>query len=277
MSSTSTLFKCKTGEAYHIKVLSELLTHNLKTGCFEIGNEGIKLSMLDNPRKTMIDLSLDAENFSIYKNKSPEKMCIGLNMNHLYKMLKSIKKKDSLELFINSDNKTELGIRTIPKENTRTTTSSLKIQSIQNVIVQSPTGYKKPVIVPSSEFQKMCKDLSSIGSVNIKVFASNFNIRFVANADGILTREVAFGENDDSDDSGDEEDKVYEATFATDQLARIAKLSGLGTTMQIFTSTPDLPILFRSSVGTLGKISVYIKSKELIDTEQESSYDSEDE
>lgn len=271
---SSTTFKCKTGEAYQIKVLSELLTHNLKTGCFEIDNDGIKLSMLDNPRKTMIDLQLDADNFSIYKNRSAEKMCIGLNMNHLYKMLKSIKKKDSLELFITSENPTELGIKTIPKENTRTTTSSLKIQTIQNVIIKPPTGYKKPVIVPSSEFQKMCKDLSSIGSVNITVIASNFQIKFIANADGILTRQVAFGESDDSDDSEDEEE-VYKATFATDQLSRIAKLSGLGTTMQIFTASVDLPILFRSSVGTLGKISVHIKSKELIDKECE-AYESDD-
>lgn len=273
--SSKSLFKCKTGEAYQMKVLSELLTHNLKTGCFEIGPDGISLSMLDNPRKTMIDLHLEAENFSIYKNKSEEKMCIGLNMNHLYRMLKSIKKKDSLELFINSDNPTELGIKTIPKENTRTTTSSLKIQNIQNVNVSPPVGYKKPVIVPSSEFQKMCKDLSSIGSVNISVTASNFQIKFTADADGILTRAVAFGENDDSDDSGDESEPLYKATFATDQLSRIAKLSGLGTTMQIYTATPDLPILFRSSVGTLGKISVHIKSKELIDKEND-DYETDD-
>jgi hypothetical protein len=37
--------------------------------------------------------------------------------------------------------------------------------------------------------------------------------------------------------------------------------------MQIFPGTNELPLLFRSSVGSLGKISVYIKSKELLDKE----------
>ena len=60
-------FKCKTGEAYQIKVLAELLTNNLKTGCFEVCSEGIALRMFDHPRKTLVDLRLLGENFSLYK------------------------------------------------------------------------------------------------------------------------------------------------------------------------------------------------------------------
>ena len=55
------IFKCKTGEAYQIKVLAELLTNNLKTGCFEINEDGISLRMFDNPRKTLVDLNLLVE------------------------------------------------------------------------------------------------------------------------------------------------------------------------------------------------------------------------
>ena len=264
-------FKCKTGEAYHIKVLAELLTNNLKTGCFEIADDRISLRMFDHHRKTMVDLELLAENFSLYRFKSEKKFCVGLNLNHFHKMLKSIKKKDSLQLFINTDNTNELGIKTIPKENTRITTSGIKIQTIQNLDIDSPTGYGKPVIVPSAEFQKMCKDLSSIGSTNIKVIAHNFHIEFIADADGILKRKVVFGENEDSDDDDTFKDDSfeYQATFATDQLSRITKLAGLSTTMQIFPASNNLPLLFRSNIGSLGKISIYIKSKELF--EQESS------
>ena len=53
-------------------------------------------------------------------------------------------------------------------------------------------GAPAAVIVPSAEFQKMCKDLSSIGSTNIKVIAKNFHIEFIADADGILKRKVVF-------------------------------------------------------------------------------------
>ena len=44
-------FKCKTGEAYQIKVLAELLTNNIKNGCFNVNDEGLSLRMSDQPRK----------------------------------------------------------------------------------------------------------------------------------------------------------------------------------------------------------------------------------
>ena len=261
-------FKCKTGEAYHVKVLAELLANNLKTGCFKVSENGLSLRMFDHHRKTLVDLDMLAENFSMYKFKLNDPFCLGLNLNHFHKMLKSIKKKDSLQLFINSENSNELGIKTIPKENTRITTSSIKIQTIQNLDIDTPSGYNKPVIVPSAEFQKMCKDLSSIGSTNIHIVAKNFHIEFIADADGILRRKVAFGENEDSDDEdSDDENTEYSATFSTDQLTRITKLAGLGNTMQIFPANNNLPLLFRSSVGSLGKISIYVKSKELVEYE----------
>ena len=190
---------------------------------------------------------------------------------------KSIKKKDSLQLFIDSENPTELGIKTIPKENTRITTSGINIQEIQNLDIDTPKGYGKPVIVPSSEFQKMCKDLSSIGSVNINVRARNFHIEFIADADGILKRKVTFGENEDSDDDDDDDDTPeYYATFTTDQLSRITKLAGLSNTMQIFPANNSLPLLFRSSVGSLGKISIYVKSQELVEAESRGFIDNDD-
>ena len=173
------LYKAKTKEAYSIKVLSELLSNNLKTGCFGITDAGITLRMVDThrPYKTLIDINLDAENFSLYKFKPNTRLDLGLNLNHFHKMLKSVKKKDSIELYIDDTDETDLFLKTIPKENTRVTTSSIKIQSIQNLDIDLPTGYGKPVIVSSSEFQKMAKDMLSIGTA-IKVTAKNFHIEF---------------------------------------------------------------------------------------------------
>ena len=62
----------------------------------------------------------------------------------------------------------------------------------------------------------------------------------------------------------------YTATFATDQLSRITKLAGLSGNMQIFPASSNLPLLFRSNIGSLGKIAIFIKSKELLATEASS-------
>jgi proliferating cell nuclear antigen PCNA len=269
----NSVFKSKTNEAYLIKVLAELLTNNLKLGCFILDNNGIKLTQFDHHRYTLVDMNLDAENFSIYKYKKAEKTQLGLNLNHFHRMLKSIKKKDSLQLFILENDPNELGIKTIPKENNRVTTSGIKIQNIQNLDVILPEGYSNnPIIVSSSEFQKMCKDLCNIGSPNISVTAKNFSIQFVADADGILKRKVILGETMSAEEDNDMDNNQhnYHATFSNEQFSRITKLAGLSSNLQIFTATEDMPILFRSNIGSLGKISIYVKSNEII--ENESNY-----
>lgn len=258
------IFNCKTSEAYHIKVLAELLTNTLKTGCFDVEDEGITLKMMDQSRDTLVDLNLLAENFQTYDFKSKEKICMGLNMNHFHKMLKSIKKKDSLQLVINEHKPTDLEITTIPKENNRVTTSAIKIQNIQNLDIDMPIGYGRPIIINSQEFSKMCKDLGSIGSVDIKIKATTSQIEFSCDADDILKRKVTFGEI-----NNDNNEFLYNETFLTEHITRITKLAGLSNMIQIFPS-PGLPLLFRTQVGNLGKISIYIKSKELIEKEESS-------
>jgi len=262
------IFKAKTHCAYTIKILAELLQNNIKTACFELDEDGIKLSMMDHHETILIQLSLESENFTFYKFKLSEKKFLGINLNHFHRMLKSIKKKDSLELFINDENPNDLGIKVIPKENNRVTTSFIKIQEKQNISIEVPTGYDKPVIVPSSEYQKMCKDMAHIGNI-IRVTSKNFHIKFICNAGGVMKRNVEFGEMSDSDDECDDDSKSneYSDDFDTEQLSRITKMAGLASNMQIFPKSKK-PLLFKSSVGSLGKISIYIKSKDQIEKDK---------
>ena len=207
----STFFKAKTQEGYTIKILAELLQHNIKTACFKINKDGIFLRMMDSHRKILINLELHNENFSIYKFRGDEDMFLGINLNHFYKMLKSIKKKDSIMLFINDDSKNNLGIQVIPRENNRVTTSYIKIQKIQNIEIPLPENYDKPIIVPSNEYQKMCKDMVHIGNI-ITVISKDFHIKFLCNTGSIYSREVVFGEIEE-EEMNQHDDIKYEKDF----------------------------------------------------------------
>ncbi len=269
------IFSAKSRDGYAVKVLAELLQNNLKTACFEIDSRGIRLRMMDSPKVVLLDLELDADNFSVYKFKPTEKMYLGINLTHFHKMLKSIKKRDSIQFFIDDSAPTDLGIKVIPKENNRITTSFIKIQSIQNLDIDLPEGYGKPVIVPSSEFQKMCKGLTHISNLT-HITAQGFLIRFSSDAGGVMKRFTEFGETEDSDDE-DRKDTTPEYTelFDTEQLVRVIKLSGLSSNIQIYPKNEN-PLLFRSTVGSLGKISIYIKSKSMQEVESHAVEDGED-
>jgi proliferating cell nuclear antigen PCNA len=270
------IFKAKTKEAYCLKILAELLANNLKSGCFEIDDSGMVLIMMDHHRKVLIDLRLDSINFSKYIFNSPEKIYLGINLNHFHKMLKSIKKKDTIEFYIESESPNDLNIQVIPKDNNRITTSSIKIQNIQTLDISLPTGYGKPIIIPSGEYSKMLKDLGSLGN-NIKgniieIRSKNRQIEFTCNSAGILKRKVKFGECED--DELKEEVEEYNEDFSAELLCRITKLAGLSNQIQVY---PGKPLLLISNVGDLGKISVYIKSKLEIESQSIENEESDDE
>jgi len=268
---TRTIFKCKTNDAYKFKILAELLSNNIKTGSFEITDKGISLCMFDRPRKIMIDLKLDMDNFSHFKLAVPV-LHVGVNLKHLYKILKSTKKKDSLQLFIDRDRPTELNIRSYPKENTRITTSTLKILNLQHIQCEAPTNYNFPVNINATDFQKMCKELISIGSSTIDVESRNGLIYFSSDADGIISRKVRLGEPNEGGESESDSDEstceTYSASFATDLVQRFQKLANLGDTVQVYTNK-ELPLLIKTNVGILGKIAVYVKSIDLINEDND--------
>jgi len=299
------MFEAKTLEGYNIKILIELLQNTIRTGCFIINEGGISLCMMDTHKKVLINLNLKAQNFNTYtftpKGCNPKKddtsyhrdekwlegsedsIYIGINLSHLHKMLKTIKKKDSIILFINDENPTDLGIKVIPKENNRVTTSTIKIQETQNIDVELPEDYSKPIVVPSSEFQKMCKDMGNISN-NINIVVRGPQITFSCDAGGLYSREVTFGEDLTTpfprvdDEKGKPQSAAqtrevvapieYSDSYDTELLTRIIKLAGLSNNIKIYYGKESTPLLLKSKVGSLGKISIYIKSKAQIEDDK---------
>lgn len=255
------IFTAKTNDAYYFKILIELLSNNIKTGHFKINEDFISLCSMDTNRKVLIKLRLLAENFTLYKYKGKERY-LGINLSHLHKMLRSIKKKDSLQLFIDSSNSNKLGIKVFPKDNNRVSTSFITIQTVQELEIDLPIGYSKPVIISSSEFSKMLKDLNNIGAETY-IDVKNFYVKFSCKTDGIFERIVEFGEIDNEDDK-EEIFNIYSQKFTTEQLCKITKISGLSNQLKLYVGKP---IMFKSNVGNLGEIMIFIKSIEEIDND----------
>lgn len=259
-------FHIKTQEGYVIKVLSELLHNNIKVGCFEISKAGIAFRMTDTHSRLCIDIILHSENFDIFQVTLPQydnKILLGINLAHLRKMLRPVKKKETIE-FIKSDGSDDLFIRISSKEmNGETTTSTIKIQEIQIIDLKLPSGYDDYISLPTSKYQKMCKDMETI-SQTILIESNKGMIRFTSIMEGVYSRSIEFG-------SHNTEPFTYSQHFDSEQLNNLGRISGLGATtssnIQVFTKSA-LPILLRTNIGTLGKIGIYIKSKEQVDDEK---------
>jgi len=261
------LFRCKTTDAYIFKILTELLHNIIKTACFEISATKIILRMMDSNRRTLIDLTLNADNFNLY-HFSPHVengiLNIGLNLNHFYKMLKSIKKRDQLFLFIEENNVSDLGIHIVPRDQSRVTKAFVKIQNIQNLEIALPESYDHSILVASNEFSKMCKDMFNM-SASISITTQKYSIGFLCNVGSVYSREVILGETSLEASSTDSYEPFTE-DYDTEQLSRILKIAGLHSGL-IIKSKKNMPLQITSKVGILGEMSIFIKSKRQLDDE----------
>lgn len=260
MNKDQYLFFLRTQEGHCFKVLSELLQNNMKNICWDLSEKGITMQMMDLQKHILFDMKMFAENFQVFKYNFAEKnKQIGLVLNYLFKMVKSMKKKDTIELFIKKDDEGTLGIRIIPKDKNKVTTSYIKIHIIQNIIIDSPSGYTKPILVQTNDFQKMCKDMNMIGN-EINIGYGQTYLKFNCIMDNIFSKEIIFGEVEN-------EEILFNDNFDIEQLLKIIKISGLNKNLQIYFNN-NLPLYLKINILELGTLGIYIKSKKQIEIDE---------
>jgi len=259
------IFRCKTHDAYIIKNMIELLQNNIKTGCFDISKEGIKLRMMDANKRMLFDIFLEASKFYNYTyNHDLSVFYVGLNLNHLYKLLRTIKKKDSLHIFIKEQDISNLGIEIIPKDKSPPiTVSYIKIQNIQNLEIILPEPYEYSLLITSNGFSKMCKDMVTI-SHTMMINMHTHYVKFLSNIGNIYSREITLGDTDSENDNDNA--VLYIEEFDTEIFSRIVKIAGLNQNMYLHFSI-DLPLLLKCNIGNLGQLAIYIKTKKQICSE----------
>jgi proliferating cell nuclear antigen len=245
------IMEVKSSEGYIIKTLSELLQNIVKVACFKITHEGIFLQMMDSRELILVDIALNSVNFNMFKLQEP--IFIGLTSADLYRMLKTVKKKDSLYMYIDNLQPDNLMIVVYPKDNIRIVKSSVHIQNTQHICITPPTGYNSPIIIPSNEYQRSIKDVTNINS-SMSVSMKTYSLTVMCSTDNIYSREILFGEFDD------DTPVRYKETFDMDTFSRIMKVAGLGKNIKIY-GQPGLPLRVSTSLGSLGTIDIYIKPK----------------
>ena len=163
------IFKAKTKQASVIKILGELLNNTIKFSPFCINEKGIFLTQQDAKNEQLIDIALYKENFSSYKCEKQLKFII--NSQHLYRMLKSIKKKDGIILFITEEDEYMLGFSIEQSEENNKITKYIRTSEARIDIIQKPEGYDNPIITTSKEFQRM-KTLHNFSKTNDSYFST---------------------------------------------------------------------------------------------------------
>lgn len=252
------IFQAKTSEAYTLKTLVEYLSTSLKTLCFEFDEKSMKLCQFDQKGTILNVVELAADNFMTYKlNK--KKLYVALNSSHFLKEFKEIKKKDSVEFVIDDTNDKEFVMCILPKENSRKSTSVIQIQNIQMIEVEKPDDYgASGILVMSSDFQRMVKNIKSIGSTTTTIQCNDVKCQFSGSQCDIRRKEILLG------DINSIAPFTYTESFDSKHIESLLKMSSLSASLVLYTKQ-DMPLMIRTAIGTLGRLQVYIKSKKMIE------------
>ena len=193
------IFYAETQYGHTVKVLTEVYYGCLTNEAFyRLETTGIRSICSDNRFTTLLNLDLPRGNFDKYICK--QDISIAINLKHLQKLLKNIKKKDSITLFIKKSVPNKLGIKIVPiiltKKADKSETSFINIREVTLSGIAIPTGYHFPKVIASTDYQKMCKKMAVVPGkiINITIQQDNF-ISFFCDGD-IISSDVTLGTKD---------------------------------------------------------------------------------
>ena len=224
--------------------------------------DGIKIINMDKSHTILAHLSLGSQNFELYECKM-DKIIIGVNMFHLFKLINTIDNDDTLTIYIEEADYTDgivqfLGLKF---EN-----GDIKQQKIQKLRLIEPDNeeldvpdvkFSSVLNLPSADFQKIIRDLSCISDkIEIKSVATGDGAELIFRCTGgFATAEIRRAESDGSMEFIQKQDvsKIIQGEFSLKNLSYFIKCTNLCSQIEMYLEN-NLPLVVKYNVASLGEI-----------------------
>jgi|TARA_B110000971_G_scaffold58675_1_gene59825 proliferating cell nuclear antigen len=257
MSNYKFLFK--TVQSSAIRTLIEALKEILTDVNFEISSEGIKVIAMDSSHVSLIYLKLLAENFEKFYCEKP--IVCGISILRLFKLLKSMSPNDSLCMFITNMEPNDLQIHIETSEKGLRHKFSLKLMDLYLDKVEIPPAEFSSVLrIPSSDFQKLCRDMNNLGE-EIDIKSSGNQLIFSISNDW-MDQETVMCENNGGMSylQNLSPDEVIQGVFSIKKLVLFTKCTSLCQNIEIYLKN-DYPIVIKYDIASLGEIKFCLAPK----------------
>jgi proliferating cell nuclear antigen len=220
--------------------------------------DGIRIINMDKSHTILVHLYLAASNFEFYECKK-EKIIIGVNMFHLFKLINSIDNDDTLTIYIeNSDYfdgiVSHLALKFENGDIKQCKTQKLKlIEPEQDELEVPDVKFSSIINLPSADFQKIIRDLSCI-SDKLEIKSVGNELIFKCHGQ-FASAEIHRAESDGSMGFIVKQDssKVIQGEFSLKNLGYFIKCTNLCSQIEIYLEN-DLPLIVKYDVASLGSI-----------------------
>jgi len=250
------LFNIQTVQSGAFRILIEALKEILTDTNLIIDSSGVKLIATDNSKIVLIHMKLQSENFEHFFCQ--EKMKIGINMNNLFKLIKIMGNNDILTLFVNKNETNKLGIQINNESKNTQTLFKLNLLDIpEDEIKIPPAEFETELTLPSSDFQKIIRDMTNIGEcVDIKSVGENLILDCRGD---FATQETTLKENKDNNSDGlkfsmaAKPEEPIQGIFSLKYLVLFTKCTNLCNLIHMYIKN-DYPLIIKYNVANLGDI-----------------------
>jgi len=220
--------------------------------------DGLRIINMDKSHTMLAHLYLAAENFEEYECEK-EKIIIGVNMFHLFKLINSIDNDDTLTIYIERKDYNDgivsyLGLKFENGDIKQCKTQKLRlIEPDAEELVEPDVKFSSVINLPSADFQKIIRDLSCI-SDKLEIKSVGNELIFKCSGQ-FATAEVRRVESDESMKFMQKpaSSKIIQGEFSLKNLSYFIKCTNLCSQIEMYLEN-DLPLVVKYYVASLGEI-----------------------
>ena len=220
--------------------------------------DGIRIINMDKSHTILAHLYLAAQNFEFYECKK-EKIIIGVNMFHLFKLINSIDNDDTLTIYIENNDYVDgivshLALKFENGEIKQCKTQKLRLIEPDLEELEYPdVKFSSIINLPSADFQKIIRDLSCI-SDKLEIKSVGNELIFKCSGQ-FASAEIHRAESDGSMGVVLKQDssKIIQGEFSLKNLGYFIKCTNLCQQIEVYLEN-DLPLVVKYNVASLGEI-----------------------
>jgi proliferating cell nuclear antigen len=226
--------------------------------------DGIRIINMDKSHTILAHLYLPSQNFEMYECKK-EKIIIGVNMFHLFKLINTIDNDDTLTIYIENSDYIDGIVSHLALKFENGIIKQCKTQKLR-LIEPEPEELQYPDVkfssiinLPSADFQKIIRDLSCI-SDKLEIKSVGNELIFKCSGQ-FASAEIHRTESDGSmgfilkQDSS----KVIQGEFSLKNLGYFIKCTNLCQQIEVYLEN-DLPLVVKYDVASLGSVKLCLSS-----------------
>jgi len=227
---------------------------------FDCNATGFSLQAMDSSHVSLVALLLRSDGFEHYR--CDRNLSMGMNLANMSKMLKCAGNDDIITMKADDTGDVVTFMFESPNQE-KISDFELKLMDIDSEHLGIPdTDYQAVVKMPSAEFQRICRDLSSIGDT-VVLSVTKDGVKFSTTGD-IGAANVTCRQNTSVDK--EEEAVVVELqepvalTFALRYLNSFTKATPLSSQVTLSMSK-DLPVVVEYRIADMGYVRYYLAPK----------------